>query len=193
MLVTLMIMSCFCAGSRDSTFRSFLPYRWPRHVYVLSVYWPKGKRFGSFIPCLWPYMIMSCLCTRPRESAFGSCLPCWWHQHDYVLPVCWPYTVILFSSRYLFPAKSICPTWKQTIYIFHANSLLLHPIETLTIFVCKFMLLGQKYSLMMLSKMASSSLDNIWPEPDTQDLQYIGPMGKDHSHRDWYKYLAGWN
>jgi hypothetical protein len=26
-------------------------------------------------------------------------------------------TVILFSSRYLFPAKSICPTWKQTIYI----------------------------------------------------------------------------
>jgi hypothetical protein len=27
------------------------------------------------------------------------------------------YTVILFSSRYLLPAKSICPTLKQTIYI----------------------------------------------------------------------------
>jgi hypothetical protein len=50
--------------------------------------------------------------------------------------------------------------------------LLLHPIETLTIFVCKFMLLGQKYSLMILSKMASSSLDNIWPEPDTQGLYW---------------------
>ncbi len=27
------------------------------------------------------------------------------------------YTVILFSSRYLLPAKSICPTCNQTIYI----------------------------------------------------------------------------
>ncbi len=34
----------------------------------------------------------------------------------------------------------------------------------------KFMLLVQKYSLMILFKMASSSLDNIWPEPDSQDL-----------------------
>jgi hypothetical protein len=50
--------------------------------------------------------------------------------------------------------------------------LLLHPIETLTIFVCKVMLLGQKYSLMIQSKMASSSLDNIRPEPDTQDLYW---------------------
>ena len=67
--------------------------------------------------------------------------------------------------------------------------LLLHPIETLTIFVFKFVLLGQKYSLMILSKMASSSLDKIWPKADTQI--YIGPMGRDHSHRDWYKYSAG--
>ncbi len=28
------------------------------------------------------------------------------------------YTVILFSSRYLFPAKSICPACKQAIQIF---------------------------------------------------------------------------
>jgi hypothetical protein len=28
------------------------------------------------------------------------------------------HTVILFSSRYLFPAKSICPTFKQAIQIF---------------------------------------------------------------------------
>jgi hypothetical protein len=31
------------------------------------------------------------------------------------------YTVILFSSRYLLSAKSICPTCKQTIYIFMQN------------------------------------------------------------------------
>ncbi len=67
--------------------------------------------------------------------------------------------------------------------------LLLRPIETLTIFVCKFMLLGQKYSLMILSKMASSSLDNILPEPDSQDLYWTN--GK--THRDWYKYSAGRN
>jgi hypothetical protein len=30
-------------------------------------------------------------------------------------------TVILFSSRYLLSAKSICPTCKQTIYIFMQN------------------------------------------------------------------------
>jgi hypothetical protein len=47
--------------------------------------------------------------------------------------------------------------------------LLLDPIETLIIFVCKFVLLGQIYSLKILSKMASSSLDNIWPEPDSQE------------------------
>ncbi len=48
--------------------------------------------------------------------------------------------------------------------------LLLHPIGRLSLFMSKFMLLGQKYSLIILSKMASSSLDNIWPEPDSQDL-----------------------
>jgi hypothetical protein len=58
----------------------------------------------------------------------------------------------------------------DSIYFPSKFVLLLHPIETLTIFVCKFMLLGKKYSLMIQSKMASSSLDNIWQEPDTQDL-----------------------
>jgi hypothetical protein len=48
--------------------------------------------------------------------------------------------------------------------------LLLHPVGRLSLFMPKFMLLGQRYSLMILSKMATSSLDNIWPEPDSQDL-----------------------
>jgi hypothetical protein len=39
--------------------------------------------------------------------------------------------------------------------------LLLHPIERLSLFMSKFMLLGQRYTLMILSKMASSSLDDI--------------------------------
>jgi hypothetical protein len=43
--------------------------------------------------------------------------------------------------------------------------LLLHPIGRLSLFMSKFMMLGQKYSIMIPSKMVSSSLDNIWPEP----------------------------
>jgi hypothetical protein len=69
------------------------------------------------------------------------------------------------------------------------SELLLHPIESFLIFVTKFVLLGQKY---------------IWPELDVRI--YIGPMGRDRSHRDcgmtaaplvsefgtwtWYKYSA---
>jgi hypothetical protein len=72
--------------------------------------------------------------------------------------------------------------------------LLLHPIERLSLFLPKFVLLGQKYSLMILSnskrqhkereywKNSSSSLDNFWPKPDNRI--YIGPIGRDHSHRD---------
>ncbi len=55
---------------------------------------------------------------------------------------------------------------------FFNSVLLLHPIESFVIIVCKLVLLGQKYSLMILSKMASSSLDNIWAEPDSQDLYW---------------------
>jgi hypothetical protein len=45
----------------------------------------------------------------------------------------------------------------------------------------KFMLLVQKYSLMILFKMASSSLDNIWPEPDSQDLYWTNGGGTFHT------------
>ncbi len=81
--------------------------------------------------------------------------------------------------------------------------LLLHPMERLSLFLSKYVLLVLTYIFMWrkgglkwrenIKRMASSSLDNIWPEPDSQDLQYIGPMGRDHSHRDWYKYSAGLN
>ena len=55
------------------------------------------------------------------------------------------HTVILFSSRYLFPAKSICPIHANKRYKFSCQSvLLLHPIESFAIFLSKFVLLGTK-------------------------------------------------
>ncbi len=67
-------------------------------------------------------------------------------------------TVILFSSRYLFPAKSICPTCTQAIQIvMQIRAAAPHPIETFVIFLFKFVLLGQKYN---------------WPKPDRQDLHW---------------------
>ncbi len=41
-------------------------------------------------------------------------------QHSFLMSM-HVYMVVLFSSRYLFPAKSICPTCKQAIQIFNAN------------------------------------------------------------------------
>jgi hypothetical protein len=90
MLVTLMITSCLCAGSRESTFRSCLPYWWPRHDYVMSVYWPRESDSDHFAHVGDPDMIMPCLCAGSRECTFRSCLPYWWPQHDYVLSVYWP-------------------------------------------------------------------------------------------------------
>ncbi len=79
---------------------------------------------------------------------------------------------------------------KETIYSTFPCKfvLLLHPLERLSLFLSKFVLLGQKYSL------------KEWLNPHwiTSGLNltvriYIGPMGRDHSHRDWYKYSAGLN
>jgi hypothetical protein len=82
------------------------------------------------------------------------------------------HTVILFSSRFV-SCKEHLPYMKtDNIYFSRKFVLLLHPIGRLSLFMSKFLLLGQRYSLMILSKVASSSLDNIWPEPDSQDLYW---------------------
>ncbi len=57
----------------------------------------------------------------------------------------WASTVILFSSRYLFPAKSICPTCKQAIQIFMQIRAASPANRSFVIFLSKFVLPGHSH------------------------------------------------
>ncbi len=79
------------------------------------------------------------------------------------------FTVILFSSRYLFPAKIICPTCKQAIQIvMQIRAVLLHTQQEPSLYFCLILCCWAKNT----------------SGPNSTVRIYIEPMGRDHSHRD---------
>ncbi len=126
-----------------------------------------GNVANLFLRCKWGIEKSREMRDKSNTMPSQLCLGCThdsFSRHSRTNIIC---TVILFSSRYLFPAKSICPTCKQAIQIFMQIRAAASPLESFVLFLTKFVPLGKKY---------------IWPEPDLRI--YIGPMGRDHSHRD---------